>query len=92
MARRLELKVRRPPLDMQWDPEQALAVALAQRSRFLEEHPHHRKFQAEIDRVLEKAGTGENRMAVLAFMMESKLIELHRNLQHLNGILTRSIP
>jgi hypothetical protein len=90
MARRLEVKTKRSSADMHWEPERALAAALAQRSRFLEEHPQHRKFQAEIDRVLEKAGTGENRIAVLAFMMESKLIDLHRHLQHLNGILLRN--
>jgi hypothetical protein len=90
MARRLEVKTKRSFTDMHWEPERALATALAQRSRFLEEHPQHRKFQAEIDRVLEKAGTGENRIAVLAFMMESKLIDLHRHLQHLNGILLRN--
>ncbi len=88
MARRLETKIDRPP-DDRWEPERALATAMAERARFLETHPHHRNLQAEIDRILEKAGSHENRMAVLAFMMESRLIELHGHLQQLNRILVR---
>ena len=89
MARRLEIKINRP-LDSPWEPERVLAEALAERNRFLEKHPRHRKLQAEIDQVLEKAGSPENRMAVLAFMMESRLIELRGHLQKLSGILRRT--
>lgn len=32
----------------------------------------------------------ENRMAVLAMLMEGKLLELHQQLQKLNGILIRA--
>ncbi len=89
MASRLKIKVNRAS-DRRWDPERALANALAERNRFLEQYPHQRKLQAEIDRVLEKAGSPENRMAVLAFMLESRLTELQGHLQRLNRILMRS--
>lgn len=70
-----------------WDADQALDRALAERDRFLAQYPKYRAFQNEIDGILDKAGSSENRMAVLALLMESKLIELHGQLQHLNRIL-----
>jgi hypothetical protein len=69
-----------------WDPEQRLAQALRQREIFLEKKPQYRKLQHEIDQLLEKAGTSENRMAVLAILMEGKMIELHSQLQRLSRI------
>lgn len=70
-----------------WDADRRLADALRRRARFLEKHPQHRAMQGEIDRILEKAGSAENRMAVLALLMEAKLIELHGALQRLNRVV-----
>lgn len=53
-----------------------LELALKAREQFLKEQPHLQAFQDEIDRILEKTVGFENRMAVLAFMMEVKLSEL----------------
>jgi hypothetical protein len=39
--------------------------------------------------MLDKAGSPENRMAVLAVLMEAKLLELQKELRHLNAVLIR---
>jgi hypothetical protein len=85
----LQLNQHRRRNDEAWDPDQELAAALTQRARFLDKHPQHRSLQREIDGMLDKAGSAENRMAVLAVLIESKLIELHGRLKQLNGILIR---
>jgi hypothetical protein len=72
--------------DGAWDAD-GLSQAIAERDLFLERHPQLRQLQQEIDRMLDKAGTHQNRMAVLALLMESKLMELHSHLQGLNRIL-----
>ncbi len=54
----------------------ALVEALNAREKFLKEQPHLQSFQDEIDRILEKTVGFENRMSVLAFMIEKKLYEL----------------
>lgn len=73
-----------------WDPEKALAAAVAERDRFLEQHPHHRAYQQEIDRVLDSAGSGQQRMAVLAMLMEGKMVELAGKMRELNEILLKA--
>jgi hypothetical protein len=88
MAHRFKLNIpaQRTPAGS-WDPEQRLAQALREREIFLENKPQHLKLQHEIDQLLEKAGTAENRMAVLAILMEGKMIELHSQLQRLSHIV-----
>lgn len=70
-----------------WNSEEALSRALAERERFLAAYPRYRAYQREIDRTLDKAGSTENRMAVLALLMEAKLVEMHHQLVLLNRIL-----
>ena len=48
--------------------------------RLLKEHPEYGEYQAEIENRLAAAGSGQNRMAVLGFMMEAKLRELGEQL------------
>jgi dsDNA-specific endonuclease/ATPase MutS2 len=62
-------------------------TALQERDRLLEEHPELREFQNEIDRCLDNAGSSENRMAVLAIMMEAKLKDLRDELSHLSTLM-----
>lgn len=90
MANRVRLPSSRRRDNAHWNSETALARALAEKAEFLNQHPEYREYQKEIDRLLEKAGSMENRMAVLAMLMEGKLIELHQQLQKLNGILTKA--
>jgi hypothetical protein len=73
-----------------WDPEKALAAAVAERDRFLEQHPEHRAYQQEIDRVLDGAGSGQQRMAVLAMLIEGKMVELAGKMRELNDILVKA--
>ena len=72
-----------------WDSEQALADAIAERSRFLEQYPQYQEYQREIDRILDKAGSADNRMAVLAMLIEGKLVEMSQQFRMLNGIFTK---
>lgn len=72
------------------DPDKALAAAIAERDRFLERHPQHRAYQQEIDRVLDSAGSDKQRMAVLAMLMEGKMVELAGKMRELNDILIKT--
>jgi hypothetical protein len=61
--------------------------ARKERDRLLKEYPDLIEYQKEIDRCLDNAGGSENRMAVLAVMMEAKLKELQDELSHLSVVL-----
>ncbi len=87
MALKLNLDIAAKSDDRSWDPDQALADALAERAKFLQDSPKAKSYQAQIDRLLDKAGNSNNRMAVLAMLMEGKLIELSQQLKNLNAIL-----
>ena len=90
MGRKLFLKQSSIGADQPWNPDAALAEALAEKAQFLRNHPQHQHYQDEIDAILDKAGSSENRMTVLAMLMEGKLIELQQELKKLNGILLRA--
>jgi hypothetical protein len=87
MASKFRLQIEPDKCSEAWNPEKELADALAERALFLENHPEYKTFQNEINKMLDKAGSQENRMAVLAVLMEGKLIELQKELRHLNTIL-----
>ena len=57
--------------------------AVEARDRFLKLHPELRPFQEEIDRRLTHAGSIENRMAVLGFMIHEQSLKFDRTLLHL---------
>lgn len=67
--------------------EKAIAKAIAERDLFLKCHPQYLLYQREIDRILDKAGPPEKRLAVLAMLMEGKLYEMQNHLMRLSGIL-----
>ena len=50
-----------------------LKKAVEARNAFLEEHPELKPFQKIIEKELKKAGSIENKMAVLKMMMDDKL-------------------
>jgi hypothetical protein len=60
--------------------------ALKERDILLEKYPHLIEFQKKIDQMMTGAGTFENRMAVLAILMESNIKELNKHLMHLSRI------
>jgi hypothetical protein len=62
-------------------------TARQERDRLLNEYPHLREFQENIDRCLDNAGSSENRMAVLGIMMEAKLKELRDELSQLSTLM-----
>lgn len=70
---------------------QCLQAALAERERFLGHHPHLRTYQAEIDRVLDKSGDHQGRLAVLGTLMQGKLLQMQQELHKLSQILQKSI-
>lgn len=90
MTNRLHLHLPQRRHDAQWNPEKALAEALSEKAEFLKQHPKYLQYQNEIDQLLDRAGSSENRMIVLAMLMEGKLIELHLQLKKLNSILLQT--
>lgn len=90
MASKFKLQIAPEKSPESWNSEKALADALEERALFLENYPKYKTYQKEINRMLDKAGSPENRMAVLAVLMEAKLLELHKQLKELNAILVRA--
>jgi hypothetical protein len=68
-----------------------LQKALAERERLLERQPHLRVYQAEIDRILDKSGNRQGRMAVLGTLMQGKLLDMQRELYKLTEILQQTL-
>jgi hypothetical protein len=68
-----------------------LQHALKQRDRFLERNPHLLPLQAEIDRLLDKSGNNQGRMAVMGTLMQGKLLELQESLSQLSNILQEAV-
>lgn len=91
MARMLRLNTAHKNPSTPWDAKQVLAEALAERAQFLRNNPRHKKYQVQIDQMLDRAGNAEARMMVLAVLMEGKLFELSGQLKQLNGILLKSV-
>ena len=87
MASKFKLQIASEKHPDIWNPDNTLTDALAERDLFLENYPKYKAFQNEINKILDKAGNPENRMAVLAVLMEAKLLELQKELRHLNTIL-----
>jgi hypothetical protein len=54
--------------------------AIAERERFLKRCPHLRAYQQEIDGILDKSGTSHNRLAVLATLIQGKLLDIQKEL------------
>lgn len=87
MERYYLLKNRADKFSTARNKEMAVATAIAERDQFLEQHPEYMPYQREIDRILDKAGPAEKRLAVLAMLMEGKLLEMQSHLMRLHGIL-----
>jgi len=73
------------PAPRKMSSQEILAEALKAREQFLKEQPHLQSFQDEIDRILGKTVGFENRMLVLAFMIETKLYELRDSIANLRS-------
>lgn len=52
-------------------------------------NPQLETYQQEIDFYLDRAGSAENRIAVLRFLTESSIMELHRQLTEIIKITQR---
>jgi hypothetical protein len=90
MGRYIHLNVAHKIPEQPWDAEEALQRAMEERARFLDAYPQYKAFQQEIDGMLDKAGSIENRMSVIAMLMEAKLVEMHSQLKILNHILRKA--
>ncbi|WP_419664104.1 conserved uncharacterized protein, DUF3135 [Desulfosarcina variabilis str. Montpellier] len=64
-----------------------LQKALKDREQFLKQNPRLQSYQAEIDRLLDNSGNSQGRMAVLATLMQGKLLELQKELCTLTAVL-----
>ncbi len=71
------------PAPRERSSQDILEEALKAREQFLKEHPHLQSFQEEMDRILEKTVGFENRMSVLAFMIQIKLYALRDSIAKL---------
>ena len=71
--------------------DECLQKALAERERLLARRPHLRTYQAEIDRLLDQSGNRQGRMAVLATLMQGKLLDMQHELYKLNRILQQTV-
>ena len=91
MARKLHINIAENREASAWDPEKALADALSEKARLLQAKPGLKSFQKEIDTLLEKAGSPQSRMTVLAMLMEGKLVELNQQLKNLHTTLVRAL-
>ena len=64
-------------------------AARKERDLLLKRRPELMEFQKEINRIMILAGNFKNRMAVLAIMMEGKLIELREQFSKLSILIRR---
>ena len=81
---------RRPAHGQSASSDERLQHALAERERFLEQNPHLRAYQAEIDRLLDLSGDSQGRMTVLGTLMQGKLLEMRDQFKRLNRYLQPS--
>ena len=72
------------PLEL--SSKQILEEALEARAKLLREHPHLQAYQDEIDRILDKIPSFNERMAVLGVMMEAKIYELRDSVVELRSV------
>ncbi len=78
----MNLTVRKNFIQEYMDPEQQLKA-------LCRANPEMEAYQQEIDFYLDCAGNAENRMAVLRFLTESRLMELHRQLSEMINLMGR---
>lgn len=62
-------------------------TAQKERDQLLKERPKLKKFQNEIDRILDNSGNSENRMSVLGILIEGRLKELQSQLSRLSFLI-----
>ena len=79
-----------PSAEKKMTSNDLLQKALRDREQFLKQNPRLQSYQAEIDRLLDNSGNSQGRMAVLATLMQGKLLELQKELCSLTESLTRS--
>ena len=63
-----------------------LKKAIQERDEFLEKHPHMKEFQAEIDGILDKCGSQEDRLATSQILLSVKLNDLATELNKMQYI------
>ena len=78
-----------PSAERKMTSNDLLQKALKDREQFLKQNPRLQSYQAEIDRLLDNSGNNQGRMAVLATLMQGKLLELQKELCSLTEILTK---
>lgn len=62
-----------------------------EKEKLLTERPQYREYQKQIDEALEKAGSRQNRMAILGTMMRDKVAELQQKMIELSTMLSINI-
>jgi hypothetical protein len=90
MIDNLQKRINHTPRQHQTSADRRLQEALAKRERYLARHPHLRIHQAEIDRMLDKSGNVQGRLAVIGTLMQGKLIEMQGEFYKLNRLLQKA--
>lgn len=63
--------------------DEIIRHALLEKKQLLRKNPSMKAYQAEIERRMDLAGPSENRLAVLAVMIEANLMDLHIHMKEL---------
>lgn len=66
-----------------------LEEAIAERDAYLEEKPHLKDYQEEVDRVLDGSGDSRGRMASLSMLIQCKMVELQEELLTLSKVVCK---
>lgn len=62
-------------------------ILTAKSEELIEQHPHLKKLQSEVDRLLSNAPDEQTRQEILDIMFQAGRNDLHAQIDHLNGLL-----
>ncbi|WP_319405714.1 hypothetical protein [uncultured Desulfosarcina sp.] len=67
--------------------DKVVEMLTAKSEELIEQHPHLKKLQAEVDLLLSTAPDEQIRQEILDIMFQAGRIDLHAQIDHLNGLL-----
>ncbi|BBO77908.1 hypothetical protein DSCW_53250 [Desulfosarcina widdelii] len=67
--------------------DKVVEILTAKSEELIEQHPHLKKLQSEVDRLLSNAPDEQTRQEILDIMFQTGRNDLHAQIDHLNGLL-----
>lgn len=67
--------------------DKVVEILTAKSEELIEQHPHLKKLQSEVDRLLSNAPDEQTRQEILDIMFQAGRNDLHAQIDHLNGLL-----